>query len=262
MKRLFQIFGGGIGWTLGGPIGALLGVAFGNAIHDVVRGQEEPAAASGSQRTAYSGANPGATRQGRTSSPSDFHIAMLILAARVIKADGRVQQSELDFVRQQFVQLFGKDKANESFAMFRKLVDQEIHLTKIAQQINGFTTHSTRLQLVHFLFKVAMADGQLHPNEVDEIHRIARHLRVSDLDYESIKAMFHKKDDDLWATKILEVDPNATQDEVKRAYRKMAKKYHPDRLTDAGPEAQSAAQESFIEVQKAYDHICQRKGWS
>lgn len=254
MKRLFQIFGGGLGWTLGGPIGALLGVAFGNAVHEAVRGSQgsDP---SSSTHTRSSGPS-------RSSSPSDFHIAMLVLAARVIKADGKVQQSELNFVREQFVQLFGKDKANESFAMFRKLVDQEIPLTKIAQQINGFTTHSTRLQLVHFLFKVAVADGHLHDSEVAEVYRIARHLRVSDLDYESIKAMFHKKDDDLWATKVLEVGPDATQDEVKRAYRKMAKKYHPDRLVDAGPEAQAAAQESFVMVQKAYEHICQRKGWS
>jgi len=57
------------------------------------------------------------------------------------------------------------------------------------------------------------------------------------------------------------VTENATEAEVKKAYRKMAMKFHPDRLTDAGPEAQAAAKESFLNVQKAYEQICNQKGW-
>ena len=139
MKRLFQIFGGGLGWSLGGPIGALLGVAFGNMMHELVHGEEVPR----SQKT------PGA-------SPSDFHIALLVLAARVIKADGKVQQSELDFVRQQFVGMFGKERANESFKVFKTIVNQPIPLTKVCTQINSFTTHATRLQLIHFLLSLVL----------------------------------------------------------------------------------------------------------
>lgn len=246
MKRLFQIFGGGLGWSLGGPIGAILGVAFANRIHDMVEG-EKPAG------------NYTRTSQ---ASPSDFHIALLVLAARVIKADGKVEQKELDFVRSQFVSMFGKERANESFQVFRKIVDQQIPLTKVCHQINGFTNHSTRLQLIHFLFKLGLADGHLHQNEVDEIRRIARNLRINPYDFESIKAMFAKESDTGWAFKVLEVSESATEAEVKKAYRKMALKYHPDRTIDAGPEAQEAAKETFLNVQKAYEHIQKTKGWS
>jgi len=106
MKRLFQIFGGGLGWSLGGPIGAILGVAFANRIHDLVEGEKSSSSYTRTQQA----------------SPSDFHIALLVLAARVIKADGKVAQKELDFVRAQFVSMFGKERANESFAVFRKIV--------------------------------------------------------------------------------------------------------------------------------------------
>jgi DnaJ like chaperone protein len=251
MKRLFQIFGGGLGWSLGGPIGALMGVAFGNMMHDLVHGEQaDPVAGRQSNR-------PNST----VGSPSDFHIALLVLAARVIKADGKVEQSELDFVRQQFVGMFGKDRANESFKVFRQIVDQPIPLTKVCNQINSFTTHATRLQLVHFLFKLGLADGHLHAEELEEIRRISRNLRINPYDFASIEAMFNKEQNSGWAFKVLEVTENATEAEVKKAYRKMAMKFHPDRLTDAGPEAQAAAKESFLNVQKAYEQICNQKGW-
>ena len=249
MKRLFQIFGGGLGWTLGGPIGAIIGVALGNRLHDVIEG--DPAPASTRARNAQT-----------SHRPSDFHISLLVLAARVIKADGQVQQRELDFVRAQFVSMFGKEKANESFRLFKSIVDQPIPLTKVCNQINGFTTHSTRIQLIHFLFKLGLADGHLHEDEILEIKRIAQHLRVNHYDFESIKAMFAKGQDANWAFKVLEISENASEQEVKKAYRKMAMKYHPDRLVDSGEEVQKAAQETFLKVQEAYDHICKNKGWN
>jgi DnaJ like chaperone protein len=248
MRRLFQIFGGGLGWSLGGPIGALLGVALGKMVHDVMKGDPASAGSTGTSGT------PNA-------SPSDFQIALLVLAARVIKADGQTLQSELDFVRQQFVSMFGKEKANESFKLFRELVKQDIPLNQVCAQINSFTTHATRLQLVHFLFKLGMADGQLHQSELDEIRRIARNLRINPYDFASIEAMFHQKDDQKWAYKVLEVSEEATETEVKKSYRKMMLKYHPDRLVDAGEAAQAAAKESYLNVQKAYEMICKSKGW-
>jgi DnaJ like chaperone protein len=201
MKRLFQIFGGGLGWTLGGPIGAIIGVALGNKLHGAIEGE---ATTSRSQR-------PSSSHR-----PSDFHIALLVLAARVIKADGRVEQRELDFVRAQFVSMFGRDKANESFRLFKSIIDQ----------------------------------------------RIAQNLRVNQYDFESIKAMFAKGQDSKWAFKVLEVDEHSDETGVKKAYRKMAMKYHPDRLVDSGEDAQKAAQETFLKVQEAYDHICKNKGWN
>ncbi len=141
-------------------------------------------------------------------------------------------------------------------------MDQPIPLTKVCAQINSFTTHATRLQLIHFLFKLGLADGHLHDQELAEIKRIARNLRINPYDFASIEAMFHKNQDADWAFKVLEVPSSASESEVKKAYRKMAMKFHPDRLVDAGAEAQAAAKESFLNVQKAYEHICKQKGWN
>ena len=76
-------------------------------------------------------------------------------------------------------------------------------------------------------------------------------------DFESIKAMFYKSSDT--AYKILEIEPNATPTEIKKAYRKMAKKYHPDKVLHLGKEHQKGAEEKFRKVQEAYEHLQKEK---
>ena len=90
------------------------------------------------------------------------------------------------------------------------------------------TRYESRLQILHFLFSVANADGHVSDAEVREINSIASYMQIQGRDFESIKAMFFKNPDS--AYKILEIDRTATVNEVKKAYRDMAKKYHPDKL--------------------------------
>lgn len=121
-------------------------------------------------------------------------------------------------------------------------------------------SHSTRLQLIHFLFGIAQADGQVLSLEEEEIRRIAGYLYVNEFDYGSIKAMFYNESDSDY--KILEVSKNATNEEVKKAYRKMAKKYHPDKLQGLGEEHLKGAKEKFQKIQLAYEKIKKERGIS
>ena len=121
--------------------------------------------------------------------------------------------------------MFGKDKANQSFKIFNSVVKQDIKTKDICEQIRHATTHAMRLQLVHFLFQIGEADGHLHQTELASIRTIASYLYVRSGDFESIHSMFAKK-----ATKkdyytILEIQETASDDEVKKAYRKMAKSF-------------------------------------
>jgi DnaJ like chaperone protein len=113
--------------------------------------------------------------------------------------------------------------------------------------------HASRLQLMHFLFGIAKADGTVTKDEVQQIYTIAGYLGISTKDYESIKAMFYNSTDN--AYKILEVTKEASVDDIKRAYRKMAKKYHPDRVIHLGKEHQKGAEEKFRQVQEAYEQL-------
>ena len=119
--------------------------------------------------------------------------------------------------------------------------------------------HASRLQLLHFLFGIAKADGRVTEDEVRQIYTISGYLRISNKDYESIKAMFYNNKEN--AYKILEIDKSATVDEIKKAYRKMAKKYHPDRLAHLGKEHQKGAEEKFRQVQEAYETLQNERGF-
>lgn len=252
MKRIYQIFGGALGFTLGGPLGAILGVALGNLAHNLA-GNTEPVLTDGG-RGGY------ARTRSQNTTPADFHLSVLVLAAIVIKADGKVDPKELEFVRQAFVRMFGKEKANQSFKVFNSIVKQDIKTKEVCEQIRRATSHAMRLQLIHFLFQIGEADGHLHSSELASIRTIASYLYIKNNDFESIHAMFVKKATSQDYYIILEIEKTATDDGVKKAYRKMAKKYHPDRLVDMGVDVKAAAEEKFLKVQEAYERICKERG--
>ena len=194
-------------------------------------------------------------------SPADFELNLLSLCSIIIKADGQVSQKELDYVRQYFLSTYGKEKANAIFRTFNEVIKKrEISAQRICTYLTQRTRYEVRLQLLHFLFGIAQADGQISKAEVEKLREIAGYLRVGIHDFESIMAMFIKSADNSY--KILEIDKNASDDEVKKAYRRMAKKYHPDRVVTEDEAIKRGAEEKFKEVQKAYETIQRERGIS
>ena len=239
--------GAGIGWTFGGPIGAIIGFAAASLFDGVTVSKEF-------QKSTYTSDQ---SSRARTQS-GDFEVSLLVLASIVIKSDGKQDQRELDFVRKQFVSMYGRDRSNHAFRLFKEINKQEISKRAVCLQIKQMMSHASRLQLLHFLFGISAADGHVHSKEIETIKIISNYLGISLNDFESIKAMFVS--DKVSAYKILEVDPKATNDEIKKAYRKMVKKYHPDKVIHLGEEHQKGAQEKFRQVQEAYEKLQNERG--
>ena len=198
----------------------------------------------------------------RTSSyaikPETFQLNLLALSALIIKADGKIQQKELDFVRSFFIGQYGKERADSIFRAFNTQIKKETqHLDQLTRVFVQQTAYETRLQILHFLFGIANADGNISNVELQKLSQVASGMRLRLPDFESIKAMFVKNTDN--AYKILEVSSNASQDEIKSAYRKMVKKYHPDKLRGQDPAMVKGAEEKFREVQKAYETLMHQK---
>ena len=145
------------------------------------------------------------------------------------------------------------------FVTFNEQIKKEAqNVADLARVFVSRTPYETRLQVLHFLFGVANADGNVAQSELDKISQISAALGLRATDFESIKAMFFQETDS--AYKILEITPNATDAEVKKAYREMAKKYHPDKLQSQDSALIKGAQEKFQEVQKAYETIQKERG--
>ncbi|MDO9136250.1 MAG: TerB family tellurite resistance protein [Lutibacter sp.] len=245
MANFVKWLGAGLGFTLGGPIGSILGFAVGSFIDGFTKEDLELA------RT-----------YGRTSAnvqSGDFEVSLLLLSSVVIKADGNVNERELLFVREHFKRMYGEERANNAFKLFKVFMkNNQISTPQICTQIRQNLTHASRLQLIHFLFGIANADGAVQEVEVNAIKTISGYLYVNPHDFESIKAMFYNSSDS--AYRILEIEKTASNDEVKLAYRKMAKKYHPDKLQHLGDEHIKGAEEKFKQVSIAYEKIQKERG--
>lgn len=235
MGNFGKWIGGSLGWVMGGPIGGLLGFLVGSMVD------------STTVRTSTY------TSQERRTTPGAFGVSLLVLIAAVMKADGKVVKSELDYVKQFFIRQFGRDSAREASIMLRDLLKQDIPLKDVCQQIGRNMDYSSRLQMLHLLFNVSLADGQVNPNEIGIIERISQYLSISGSDFISIRNMFVPETDSSY--KILEIDPSASNDEVKKAYRRMAMKYHPDKVSHLGDDFKKTADEKFKKVNEAYEKI-------
>jgi DnaJ like chaperone protein len=228
--------GGGLGWAFGGPIGGILGFVFGSMVDGMSTGKYE-----------YKPTQAG-----------DFSVSLLVLSAAVMRADKRVMKSELEYVRAFFQRQFGVEVANERIKLLKEILKQDFNLQEVCQQIGRHMEYASRLQLLHYLFGISSSDGLYHPQEVDTIKLIASYLGVDAADYNSIRAMFVR--DINSAYKVLEVSPDATNDELKTAYRKMAVKYHPDKVAHLGGDIQKAAKEKFQQLNAAYEEIKKQRG--
>ena len=234
--------GGGLGWALGGPIGALIGFTLGSMFDG---GQ-----ISASTHTL----GTGSTNEG------DFKMSLLVLMACIMKADGRVDKSELAVVKKFLVANFGEQGALDALQILKNLLDQHIDETEVAMQISQNLNYSSKLELLHLLFDIAYADGEIVSSELATIQRIANIFRIDRLDFESVKAPYMKHVDSDWAYKSLEIEPSATNDEIKKAYRQMAMKYHPDKVNDLGEDVKKSATEKFRSINEAYESLKKQRG--
>lgn len=225
-------------------------------------------------------------------SQDEFIDMLMQLTAAVMQADNKMLKSELDFVKKYLVNNIGVNKAQEAILKLRDYLNQPIDLQNVCENIKNNSNIQERLLIMQFLFGLAQADGHIDATEVNVIRNIAISIGIPASTFESLKSMFmgysyqggygssygssfgsgygynsgsssysstiyHNLDDDY---KILEISPDATDEEVKKAYRKAAIKHHPDKVSHLGEEVRKAAEEKFSKVNEAYDRIKKSRG--
>ena len=275
--------GGALGWiaTGGSILGALAGYCIGSLLDDAFAGSNGQQTGSGSNDRA----NPFGYDEGERNS---FLFSMLVLASYIIKADGKIMHSEMEYVRAFLRQNFGAAAESQGEDILMKLFEEQKRqgeatfketIRKACMEIRWQMDYSLRLQLLTFLAEIARADGRITADEVSALKEVAQVMGLSEQDVESVLAMgsFHHHDYQnrqnggrastetpaqqlANAYKVLGIAPTATNNEVKKAYRQMALKHHPDKVATLGEDVKRAAEKKFKEINEAKDLIYKSRG--
>lgn len=278
-----------LSWTGMGFLGALLGYYIGNTIEGGGR------IGSSGYRIGTDGfvhnSHHGPYRN--NGSQDDINVALIVLIAAVMKADGDVKRAELDYVKQFLLKNYGEERGKNYLAMLRDLVkpDTDLRIDAICSQIKVNTDYTTRYHMVDFLFGLAVSDNSYGQAENSVMRAIASGLGINSRDYVSmytrhIGSRFYgnsggnrqsgysdysgysgysgsstsysapRKD----PYKVLGISSDATDEEVKKAYRRLAMKYHPDKVEGMGEEVKKNAEAQFREINEAYEQIKAARG--
>jgi DnaJ like chaperone protein len=254
---MFKIIGAILGWFISGSFwGGLLGFIIGSFIDG-----------AGKARVVI---------HRRTTTRDSFIKTLLIFTTAVVKSDnGKMVRSELDFVKVYLLRILGPEKTQEALLVLRDMLDREFDIVSVAQQFGRNASIHEKLTMLQFLFGLAATDGTVAPEEMEIIRFISREMGISNHDFEALKAMFfgwqsnyggsyskeyrasYNIDSDY---KVLEIEPSATDEEVKKAYRKQAMKHHPDKVNHLGEDIRKAAEERFAKLNEAYERIKKTRG--
>lgn len=256
--------GGVLGFMAFGPLGALAGIILGSFFEEGANMTGQSFGGGTNYDDEHTRRDPYAGER------NSFLFSKLVMASYIIRADGKIMHSEMEYVRQFLRRNFGEIAVSQGEEILLKLFDQAKRMDQennmgfkntireCGTQIAYNLSYEERLQLLAFLAEIAKSDGNVCAAEINALKEVAMAMGMSDREVESMLNLKGSSLDD--AYKVLEIEPTATDEEVRAAYRRMAVKHHPDKVASLGEDIRKAANEKFQKINEAKERIYQSRG--
>lgn len=194
----------------------------------------------------------------RSQTSYDFKTILLILSAEIMKSDEKVLKSELNFVKSFMKQQFGASFDGDDLQRLKNYIqDQNLPISEVCMILRSQTPAQTRGQILYYLHSIANADGDFSSREKNIIEKIAQQLGIQ---FREQKQPFNKQLSTEEACRTLGLSPQASAEEIKKTYRKLALKYHPDKVSQLDEKAQKETKVKFQAIQEAYEVLKKAKG--
>lgn len=265
--------GGALGFIQFGPLGALAGFALGSLFDNMF---DQGSMSAGDGQPYGGGTYGGGTysqetyRHDSRGQRNSFLFSMLVMASYIIRADNKIMHSEMEYVRQFLRVNFGEQAVSEGEEILLNLFEQRKKMdasnpqafkntiTQCGQQIAMYMNYSERLQMLNFLVQIAKADGSVVTEEINALKEVAVAMGLNVSDVDSALSLGGTTLEE--AYKVLEISPDATDEEVRKAYRKLALEHHPDKVETLGEDIKKAAEQKFKQINEAKEIVYKARG--
>lgn len=239
-----------IGFAVGGTFGALAGYFLGSFLESLIPKKK--------------------------GIPETVLYGITSLSVVLMKSDSSIMRSELYLFRDFMLNNFGKTAATKAIEIFQEIKDSNISIDESCEQLNKILNYTEKTEILRYLFQLSYVDGNLNQAELSVLQSISYKFNINQQDFLYIKNTFfyynrqqssyegrsprpqYTNLDNDYA--ILGVSSSDSNEDIKKAYRKLAIENHPDKIEHLGEVARKKAEENFKKINQAYQRIKKQRG--